>query len=384
MSLALRVASSPPDAGGSTPFNYFLHSHGLASGPTLYLGWVLAAICVAVCLLIAGLLAYAVWRRRPVSERDVVGDPGRSLRWVGIGTGLSTLVLFGLAAYALTVLAEVGAPPRAAALTVAVTGYDWWWRIDYGSGDGDGNGNGNGNGRGDGAQRFTTANELHIPVGVPVRVRLDSADVIHAFWVPQLAGKTQMIPGVTNEQWLQADAPGLYRGQCTQFCGAQHAHMAFDVIAQTPADFAAWRARQQQGAAPDLAATRPSSDLASAQPSSDLAAAQPSSNLAAAQPSSDVRPMQPSLFRAGHALFMDRCAGCHAVRGTDARGEHGPDLSHLLGRRMLGAGLLTNTAAHRIDWVTRVQNFKPGARMPNMALTTTERAELSAYLDTLQ
>jgi len=261
------------------------------------------------------------------------------------------VVLFGLAAYALVVLAEVGAPPRAAALTVAVTGYDWWWRIDYG----------------DGAQRFSTANELHIPVGVPVRVRLDSADVIHAFWVPQLAGKTQMIPGVSNEQWLQADAPGLYRGECTQFCGAQHAHMSFDVIAQSPADFAAWRARQQQGAAP---------------PPPAIAARPAPSGAAMSQPADAGAPRPVSI--AGPALFMDRCAGCHTVRGSEARGEHGPDLTHLLDRRMLGAGLLTNTAAHRIDWVTRVQRYKPGARMPDIALSGAERADLGAYLDTLQ
>lgn len=363
MPLALKIAASPPDAGDSAPFNYFLHSHGPASLPTLYLGWVLAAICVAVCVLVAGLLAYAIWRRRAAAERDVIGDPGPSLRWIGIGTALSTATLFGLAAYALTVLAEVGAPPRAAALTVAVTGYDWWWRVDYG----------------DGAQRFSTANELHIPVGVPVRVRLDSADVIHAFWVPQLAGKTQMIPGVSNEQWLQADAPGLYRGECTQFCGAQHAHMAFDVIAQSPADFAAWRERQQRDAATPspVIAARPASSPESAKPPA------PSTDIAARAVPSDAAGSQ-RLAIAGQALFMERCAGCHTVRGSEARGEHGPDLTHLLDRRMLGAGLLTNTAAHRIDWITRVQSYKPGARMPDIALSAAERAGLGAYLDTLQ
>jgi len=373
MPLALKTAASPSDAGGSAPFNYFLHSHGPASAPTLYLGWVLAAICAAVCVLIAGLLAYAIWRRRAASERDVIGDPGRSLRWIGIGTALSTVVLCGLAAYALTVLAEVGAPPRAAALSIAVTGFDWWWRIDYG----------------DGAQRFSTANELHIPVGVPVRVRLDSADVIHAFWVPQLAGKTQMIPGVSNEQWLQADAPGLYRGECTQFCGAQHAHMAFDVIAQSPADFAAWRERQQRGAAPpspDIAAhSTPSPDIAARPTSSPDIAARPAPSpdmLAQSAPSGADASQRLSI--AGQALFMDRCAGCHTVRGSEARGEHGPDLTHLLDRRMLGAGLLTNTAAHRIDWVARVQSYKPGARMPDIALSAADRADLGAYLDTLQ
>jgi len=303
----------------------------------MHLGWVFAACVSLVCLIVTGLLAYAIWRRRgdPGSEQggdgrfagDLVHSGSNGLRAVAVGAAISTLVLFALAAYSLVVLGQVGTPPRPPQLTLTVTGYDWWWRVDYDDGA---------PGRG-----FATANEIHIPVGVPVRLRLDSADVIHAFWVPQLAGKTQMIPGVSNEQWLQADAPGIYEGQCTQFCGAQHAHMALEVVAQSPADFARWRVAQGRAALPAAGAA------------------------------------------AGQAVFLERCGGCHTVRGTGATGVHGPDLTHLGARRMIGAGLLTNTPAHLLDWIAHVQTYKPGARMPDMALSADEGASLGAFLQTL-
>lgn len=338
---AVASVVAPPVADDGAPLNYFLHSHGPASEATMHLGWVLAACVSLVCLIVAGLLAYAIWRRRSAganadtadaaqpSRRDLVHSSGNGLRAVAIGTGISTLLLFALAAYSLVVLGQVGAPPRTPPLTLTVTGYDWWWRIDYDDGP---------EGKG-----FVTANEIHIPVGLPVRLRLASADVIHAFWVPQLAGKTQMIPGVRNEQWLQADAPGIYRGQCTQFCGVQHAHMAMEVVAQSPADYARWRAAQ----------------------GSEVAA--PAAGAALA----------------GRTLFVQRCGGCHAVRGTQALGEHGPDLTHLGARRLIGAGLLSNTPAHLLDWVAHVQKYKPGARMPDMALNAGEAASLGAFLSTL-
>lgn len=310
----------------------------------MYLGWVFAACVTVVCLIVAGLLAYAIWRRRDGSSasadggpsaRDLAHSSGNGLRAVAIGAGVSTVILFALAIYSLVVLGQVGTPARAPELTLTVTGYDWWWRVDYADAA---------EGKG-----FATANEIHIPVGVPVRLHLDSADVIHAFWVPQLAGKTQMIPGVSNEQWLQADAPGVYEGQCTQFCGAQHAHMAFEVVAQSAADYALWRAAQSRAAAPSSA-------------TSDAAA---------------------SSVLAGQTLFVERCGGCHTVRGTEASGIHGPDLTHLGARRMIGAGLLTNTPAHVLDWVAHVQAYKPGARMPDMALSADEGTKLGAFLRTL-
>jgi cytochrome c oxidase subunit 2 len=299
------------------PLQYVLSAAGPAARPTLWLDWVFIAICLGVCLVVAGLLIGGLVRRRKAA--GVVRED-QGLYWMLFGTGTSAVVLTGMAVYALVALNSVAAPPAHPALRIAVTGYDWWWRADYGD--------------------FVTANEIHIPTGVPVELTLNSADVIHAFWVPQLAGKTQMIPGQTNRQWLQADRPGIYRGQCTQFCGLQHAHMAFEVVAQSPADFAAWRAAQGQPAA------------------------------AGGLP--------------GEALFVDRCGGCHTVRGTAAAGIHGPDLTHLMSRREIAAGLMPLTADNLMNWVAHPQALKPGARMPDTVLTAAERADLSAYLQTLR
>lgn len=307
-----------------TPLAYFLHSFSPAAHETLVLDWVFAGICLAVCILVAGLLLIAVLRRRAPGPGLVTG--GNGLRWVAIGTGASTAILLGMTIYALLVLEHVATPPRQPDLAITVTGYDWWWRIMYDDPDP--------------AKRFETANEIHIPVGMPVRVNLESADVIHAFWAPLLAGKMQMIPGLTNRTWIAADRPGVYRGQCTQYCGAQHAHMAFEVVAQSPADFAAWRAAQIKPAV--AASTR------------------------------------------GQAIFLANCAGCHAVRGSGGEGGHAPDLTHLASRRMIAAGLLTNTPAHVMDWIAHVQDLKPGARMPPFVFSADDQAALSTYLQGLQ
>ncbi len=195
-------------------------------------------MCVAVVVIIAVLLAGALMRRRPEAAPRALGKEAGGMRWVYVGVGVSTVALLVSLFYTLVTLEAVAQPSLTPGLSITVTAYDWWWKIDYGDDS-------------DATHHFVTANEIHIPVGVPVRIGLKSADVIHAFWVPRLAGKTQAIPGQVNTQWIEADAPGDYRGQCTQFCGPQHAHMAFDVIAQPQADFDAWRdAQLRQAAAP--------------------------------------------------------------------------------------------------------------------------------------
>jgi cytochrome c oxidase subunit 2 len=313
------------------PLNYFMRSHGPAAEPTMYLGWVLAGLSVTIILIISLLLVAALLRKRSPADVRTIGAEGGGLRWVYIGTGISTVVLFGLVIYSLIVLDAVAKPPSAPAFTVTVTGYDWWWRIEYEHEDPE--------------RAVTTANELHIPVGQPVLVKLKSADVIHAFWVPLLAGKTQMIPGLINQQWIQADSPGIYTGQCAQFCGAGHAHMNFEVVAESAEDFEKWRNIQRR------AASSPSGGGAT--------------------------------IDSGQKLFMDRCAGCHAIRGTDASGQHGPDLTHLNSRRRIAAGLLNNTPEDLMNWIVNAQQLKPGSRMPSMALSETEKLALSTYLSTL-
>ena len=309
------------------PLNYFLHSYGPATKPVLMLDWVFTAICCTVCLIVCFLLLAALFHKRKAVDKTKEVQ-GKDMHWVYWGTGLSTLTLFGMVIYALIVLDQTATPSQHPALTISVTGYDWWWEAVY---DKD-----------DPQQRFTVANEIHIPTHVPVLIKLQSADVIHAFWVPQLAGKTQMIPGMTNQQWLQADEPGIYRGQCTQYCGVQHAHMAFEIIAENAADFSKWKEAQRT----------PSE-------SSEKTAA-------------------------GQKLFMAQCSGCHTVRGTEAEGSHGPDLTHLGSRRLIAAGMLTNTPQNQMDWVMNAQDIKPGARMPSMTLSDSEAAALNAYLTSLK
>nr|WP_238554615.1 cytochrome c oxidase subunit II [Paraburkholderia hospita] len=296
----------------------------------MHLGWGLTAMCVAVVAIIAVLLAGALVRRRPAAAPRALGKEGGGMGWIYIGVGVSTLALLASLFYTLVTLQAVAQPSAVPGLSITVTAYDWWWKIDYGDDS-------------DPAHHFVTANEIHIPVSVPVKIGLKSADVIHAFWVPRLAGKTQAIPGQVNTQWIQADAPGVYRGQCTQFCGAQHAHMAFDVVAQPQADFDAWRDAQI------------------------LQAASPADGQ----------------VRTGQKIFMDRCAGCHGVRGSDAVGVQAPDLTHVGSRRQLAAGTLTNTPEHLLDWVQHAQQIKPDSLMPSFTLNMQDAAALSAYLATL-
>lgn len=328
--------STASAAENSAPLNYFLHAAGPAALPTLWLGWIFAGICAGVCLIIAVLVTAAILRRRPMplaAELGALAATGGGTTWIYVGVGVSTVVLVAMLVYALMTLENVARPHASPSLTITVTAYDWWWKISYAD-------------AADPTQRFVTANEIHIPVGEPIKLNLESADVIHAFWVPVLAGKMQTIPGQTNEQWIQADRPGVFRGQCSQFCGAQHAHMALEVIAQSRTDFATWSAQQAQ---PHL------------------------------------QPSTASLsISAGQKLFDERCAGCHAIRGSPAQGAQAPDLTHLNTRRLIAAGMLANTAANQLDWVTHAQQIKPESMMPSMILSREEAADLSAFLATLR
>ncbi|SDV46165.1 cytochrome c oxidase subunit II [Chitinasiproducens palmae] len=330
MLAALSWLAASPAVAAAAPLSYVVDAAGPAARPALWLVWGVGAVCVLVCLIVALLLVGALARRRPAREFGQLERSGRGVKWIYFGTALSVIALLGIVVAMLVALRAVSRPAVPTELAVRVTAYDWWWRIDYPASPD--------------APAFVTANELHIPVGVPVRIDLDSADVIHAFWVPALAGKTQAIPGQTNRQWLQADRPGVFRGQCTQFCGAQHAHMAFEVIAESPAAFQRWRAAQASTAAP----------------------------------------VRDRLALRGQALFGQLCAGCHAVRGSGTTGQHAPDLTHLGSRRMLAAATLPNDAAHLRDWLRHTQSIKPGARMPDFDLPEPELSALMSYLATLK
>ena len=357
------------------PLEYVLHAAGPAATPTLRLAWALLALTIVVAIIVTGLLIGALVRRRSrTTDAQLIADSG-GMRWVWIGTGLSTVGLFGALIYMLMTLESVAMPARTPRLVVDVTAYDWWWKIEYP--DPSAPTDATHSGKPDDSERqssasaalhtVTTANELHIPVGEPVRVVLHSADVIHAFWVPQLAGKTQAIPGVTNEQWIQADRPGVYRGQCTQFCGEQHAHMAFEVVAEPREVFDAWlQAQRRPALTPDVAGT-------TARVSADVPAQ------VSASPDADHAD-----WRAGQKLFDARCAACHTIRGTDATGVQGPDLTHLDARRTIAAGTLINNNANQLEWITHAQQIKPDGLMPSIALDADDARALMAYLSLLR
>ena len=319
---------------GDYPLSY-LAADGTRADHILPLMYYLLSVAIIVCVIIAALLWVGVRRHRDtglapdIREVAVIrGVPAVS--WIGWGVGISSVpILVGLV-WTMVALGSTYGPPRDPALTLDVTGHQWWWEVRYDSPDP--------------SQQFLTANEIHIPVGEPVLVRLHGDDVIHSFWVPKLTGKTDTIPGQVNIAWMQADHPGRYRGQCTEYCGFQHAHMAFEVVAEPRADFDRWRAAQL---APAPAPTTPAEQR-------------------------------------GRALIEYRCGLCHQVRGTLAAAITAPDLTHLASRRMLAAGTLLNNPGNLSGWIENPQQVKPEALMPNQFLSAAELSDARAYLETLK
>jgi cytochrome c oxidase subunit 2 len=263
---------------------------------------------------------------RPESERT-------GTRWMLVGgAAFPALVLTVLLVFTLRSLNAIS-PKRADAglLTVEVTGKQWWWHVRYLDRDP--------------ALVVETANEIRIPVGKRVRVKLESSDVIHSFWVPGLQGKTDMIPARTNYTWLQAERPGRWRGQCAEFCGVQHAKMGLVVVAEAQASFDEWLASQRS---PALEPTD-------------------------------------SLATAGRSAFLaSGCVLCHSIRGTPAGGRAGPDLTHVGSRLTLGAGEFPNTRGHMQGWIGNPQALKPGSRMPQVELSAAELQSITHYLTTLR
>lgn len=295
---------------------------GPFAAPLSEISWVMFAMGGAVLLLVCLALALAFTggaAKQFVASHKFI---------VGAGFVAPVIVLTACLVYGLSTTARLNAPPEPGELTIRVTGEMWWWRVQYLDGD---------------RTLFETANEIRIPTGAPVTFQLTSADVIHSFWVPRLAAKLDMIPGRTNTLRLQADAPGAYRGQCTEFCGAAHALMAFEVIAVAPAEFEAWRARQTTEASP-VTESR------------------------------------------GQLVFANAgCGTCHAVSGTDANGRAGPSLTHFASRRTLGGGILPNDRETLRRWIADAGALKPGARMPSYErLSESDLDALTSYVESLQ
>jgi cytochrome c oxidase subunit 2 len=290
--------------------------------------WVSIAVFVVVLALVVVSLLRGMGRARgevaPTSSRQLT-------RGVALGVASTVVILFGLLAASVrtgSITASLHAP---SAVTINVIGHQWWWELEYEDAVPE--------------RRVVTANEIHIPINRPVVLKVTSRDVIHSFWAPNLQGKRDLIPGYTTAIWLQADRPGSFRGQCAEFCGLQHAHMAFDIVAEPEAAFARWLDDRR----------RPANEPGGA------------------------------VERHGRDVFMTaRCAGCHTIRGTEAHGQIAPDLTHLATRSTLGAGTLPNTPEHLQAWIHDPQSSKPGNQMPANPLAPDDLQALVAYLDTLR
>jgi len=323
--------SLPADA--RAPLNY-LTSHGLKADQVLPLTWGLMAVSIIIVIVITVLLIWSVWWRPGIAApapgtKIAIERPQGGVNWVWIGVGVSSAILLASIVWTVAVLARTTNPPAAPAVLIEITARQWWWQARYQSDDP--------------SRVFATANEIHIPAGQPVLLRLAGSDVIHSFWVPALSGKTDVIPGQTNEIWLQANEPGVYRGQCAEYCGLEHARMAFLVVAQTPADFQRWWQSQIES-----------------------------------------EPQPTGIAKLGLEDFNVHCGGCHLVRGTDANGIFGPDLSHLMQRRTLAAGMLPNNNVNLLSWIRDPQAIKPGVKMQRPELSEAELGHIDAYLQTLR
>jgi cytochrome c oxidase subunit 2 len=297
---------------------------------TLFIFLIIAAI-VWIGVLVAlgmGMLRSKRTANRPLDLHVPFEErSGRLILGLGIATAVIVLGL-SLVSYAgqRTVFAK-----DENALTLKIIGHQWWWEVRYEADSPH--------------QSFVTANEIRIPTGQPVKLELESADVIHSFWVPSLTGKMDLITGQKNELQFTAKNPGVYRGQCAEFCGLQHAHMAFAVIALTPDEFGRWREQQNQSA---------------------------------------IVPAD-SLGKQGEALFRGRgCALCHNIRGTLAGGQLGPDLTHIGSRTTVAAGTLPLNSATLAAWIADPQHIKPGNLMPRMPLQSDELIAILHYLEQLK
>jgi len=313
------------------PLNY-LSAAGKKAFDILPLTIGLTVLSVLVVAVISVLLLIAIFRSRPQNDPHALIETAYPLRWINFGIGVTVVALAGVLVWTMATVAAVIRPAQDPALTLEVTGHQWWWEVRYLDKDNPSN-------------TFRTANEIHVPVGKPIKIMLTSADVIHSFWVPSLSGKTDTIPGQTNEIWIEADRPGVYAGQCTEYCGQQHAHMAFSIVADEAENYEAWRQAQLSSQAP---------------PDNE-------------GPESQVQRL----------AFQRHCGACHTVRGTAAGGRLGPDLTHVMSRQRIGSGILPNTPGWLEAWVADPQHFKPGAKMPVLDLTGPQFHAATSYLSTL-
>ena len=307
--------------GGSSPS--ILDHHGPEAKRIAGVWWLMFALAAAVYVVVAALIVIALLRGRRARGVSRLDESA----FIVVGGVIAPVVILAMLAVVTVTTTRALRNPERGELAVRVTGNDWWWDVTYSD------------------TNVRTANEIHVPVGRSIDVALTSADVVHSFWVPQLAGKVDVIPGQTNHLRFKASRPGKYLGECAEFCSIGHALMRFVVIAQPPDEFERWLTRRT------AVSTAPSGENEAE----------------------------------GERVFMSQsCAGCHTIRGTEATGRIGPDLTDFGSRGWIGAITVRNTPHNLADWITNSQHAKPGNLMPPMDLSRREIDALVAYLEALK
>jgi cytochrome c oxidase subunit 2 len=307
---------------------------------------------VVVFVLVEGALVYTIIRYRARSSADkprpVHGNTLLEISW----TLAPAIVLVIIAVPTIRTIWDVDRPTRdPSALRVEVVGHQWWWEFRYPE------------------LGVVTANEMHVPVGRTIDVRMTSADVIHSFWFPRIGGKRDVIPGHENQIWFTVDSTGVFPGQCAEFCGTAHALMKMELVAQTQEEFEAW-ARYQAG--PAVGTPTP------------VSADSTSADTGAAPPDTLPQAMRAVLKAGEQAFLASGCIGCHTIQGTPAAGVLGPNLTHVGSRRKIAAGILDNTPEEMARWLRNPAAVKPGVLMPNLNLDEDRIRTLVTYLESLK
>lgn len=320
------------------------NTHGPAAHSIANLAWFMTILFLAITVIMWGLLAFAFYKRRGTLAEHAPITIGGGQMWIAVGgIAIPLIVLTILFVFGLGLLRDFpihgmhgGMNQQQMAMMmkpdIRIIGHQWWWEIQYLNDDP--------------SRSFTTANELHVPTKRPVNIEVETADVMHSFWVPALHGKVDLIPGQPNYIRIEASSPGEYKGQCAEYCGAMHGKMRILAIAQEPDEYAAWRQAQLKDG------TEPTTSNA----------------------------------KAGEQIFISGpCSMCHTVRGTIAGGRVAPDLTHLGSREMIAANVYQNNDAYLEAWITHAQSLKPGTQMPDLTRFTGEQlTDLVAYLRQLQ
>lgn len=321
----------------AAPFQSALVPAGVQAEHVYELWLIMLGTCSVVFVVIAVALGIALFRAPPSNETtppdvEAIRAPEPALtRAVAIAAAFSVAGLLALLTASVMTDRAIASLPLKDGLVIQVTAQQWWWQATY---DAD-----------TPSRMFDTANELHIPVGRPVVVKLESTDVIHSLWIPNLAGKKDLIPGRSMALQLRADQPGVYRGQCAEFCGYQHAKMALLVIAEQPDEYERWAQAQREPA------KNPASELE----------------------------------KRGQQVFLTSpCVMCHAIQGTSANAKTAPDLTHVASRRTLASATIPNTRGYLAGWIVDPQHIKPGTNMPAITLAPDDLQALLAYLESLR